>query len=126
MLSTKKFGFLSKQHIRHASEFDAVFKYGSRITDGSCFTFHYVKTERTYPRLGMVISKRNCALAVDRNWIKRTIREQFRLNQHSFPGIDLVVALRSSTHKISNQELHSCIEKLFSQLMKQCDGSSSS
>lgn len=122
MLSIKR--FLSKHHIRKAVEFDVVFKRGKRLND-SCFAFHILKTERDYPRLGMVISKRNCALAVNRNRIKRVIREQFRLNQHVLSSIDLVVALKSSIKKISDQEQGECVKKLFSQLMTQCVGSSS-
>lgn len=120
MLNTKR--FLSKHHIRKAAEFDVVFKCGERLID-SCFTFHYLKTGRDYPRLGMVIGKRNCALAVNRNRIKRVVREQFRLNQHSFSGIDLVVALKLPIKKMLDQEQSECIKKLFSQLAIHCDGS---
>lgn len=118
------FRFLSKHHIRKSTEFDAVFKQGTRL-GGRCFAFHFIKTEREYPRLGMVISKRNCALAVHRNRIKRIIREQFRLNQQSLSGIDLVVALKSPIKKISDQEQSECIKKLFLQLITHCDGSAS-
>lgn len=124
MLNTKTFGFLSKQHIRHASEFDAVFKRGKRVSSG-CFVLCYLMMERNYSRLGMVIGKKNCALAVNRNRIKRMIRERFRLTQHVLLGVDLVVLLKSSTKKIRDQEQDECIEKLFSQLVVHCSGSSS-
>lgn len=124
MLNTKTAGFASKQHIRHASEFDAVFKHGKRVSSG-CFVLHYLVVERDYPRLGMVVSKRNCALAVNRNRIKRIIREQFRLKQYTLPGIDLVVLLKSSTKKIRDQEQTEWLEKLFSELIVRCSGSSS-
>ena len=116
------FRFLSKHHIRQASEFDAVFKQGKRIV-ADCFAFYFIKTERDYPRLGMVISKRNCALAVNRNRIKRVIREQFRLNQHLISTVDLVVTLKSPLKKMSDEEQGECIKKLFSQLTTYCDGS---
>lgn len=124
MLNTKAFGFLSKQHIRHASEFDAIFKRGKRVSSG-CFVLRYLKIERDYSRLGMVISKRQCALAVNRNRIKRVIREQFRLKQHALQGIDLVVLLKSSTKKIRDQEQAEWLEKLFSQLIVHCSSCSS-
>jgi ribonuclease P protein component len=118
------FNFLSKHHIRVAPDFDAVFKRGTRLTD-RCVALYFLKTQRDYPRLGMVISKRNCARAVDRNRIKRLIREQFRLNQHVISAVDVVVSLRSSSNNVSDQELSECIKKLFSQFIAQCDGSSS-
>jgi len=110
--------------IRHPSEFDAVFKRGSRFL-GDCFALHYLKMERDYPRLGMVISKRNCRLAVHRNRMKRLIREHFRLNQQQLPGFDFVVLLKSSSEKMSDLELKRCVEKLFTELMARCSGSSS-
>jgi ribonuclease P protein component len=108
--------------IRHQSEFDAVFKRGSRFLS-DCFALHYLKMDRDYPRLGMVISKRNCRLAVHRNRLKRLIREHFRLNRAKLPGFDFVVLLKSSTEKMSDLERVSCIENLFSELMARVSGS---
>lgn len=42
-------------------------------------------------RLGLVIGKKKAKRAVDRNAIKRRIREQFRQRQHQFPCLDIVV-----------------------------------
>lgn len=118
------FRLLSKQRIRQAVEFDKVFKRGKRLAD-RCFAFHYLMMNRDYPRLGIIVSKKNCALAVDRNRIKRIVREQFRLNQPAIPSVDLVVLLKSSLKNISEQEQQECVKKLFSQLMTQRDGFSS-
>lgn len=115
MLSTK---------IRHPSEFNAVFKRGSRFLS-DCFALHYLKIEQDNPRLGMVISKRNCRLAVHRNRMKRLIREHFRLNQQQLSNFDFVVLLKSSSEKMSDLELKQCVENLFTQLMARCSGSSS-
>ena len=116
------FKVLSRQHIRQQAEFGAVFKRAKRLAV-SPFVFNYVVTDRTYPRLGMVINKRNCKLAVDLNRIKRIIREQFRLHQHQLSGIDLVVALQSLLDKLSDQERIACIQKLFTQLVALCEKS---
>ncbi|EKD77940.1 MAG: Ribonuclease P protein component [uncultured bacterium] len=116
--------FLSKHPIRHAAEFDVVFKLGKRFSS-ACFVLIGLRTDRGYPRLGMVINKKNCALSVDRNRIKRVIREKFRLSQHLLLSVDVIVQLRSSSEKISDQEQNECLEKLFSQLIAHCDGSSS-
>lgn len=42
-------------------------------------------------RLGISISKKKIARAVDRNRLKRLIRESFRLNRLDLPHIDLIV-----------------------------------
>lgn len=121
MFKAKPFGFLSKHHIRKAAEFNVVIQRGKRLTL-SCLAFYFLKNDRDYPRLGMIVNKRNCPLAVNRNRIKRVIREHFRLTQQDSMGFDLVLMLRSSVEKISDQELRSCLEKLFSQFKTLCDG----
>ena len=46
-----------------------------------------------YPRLGMVVAKRLLARAVDRNRVKRCVRESFRLALPELPACDFVVRL---------------------------------
>ncbi len=46
-----------------------------------------------YPRLGMIIAKRLLARAVDRNRVKRCIRESFRQVLPELPACDFVVRL---------------------------------
>ena len=46
-----------------------------------------------YPRLGMIIAKRLLARAVDRNRVKRCVRESFRLVLPELPACDFVVRL---------------------------------
>ncbi len=47
-----------------------------------------------YPRLGMVVAKRNARRAVDRNTIKRMIRESFRTRKAGLEASDYVVILK--------------------------------
>lgn len=46
------------------------------------------------PRLGLVIGKRVSPRAVDRNRMRRIIREAFRLNAGELPALDIVVMQR--------------------------------
>jgi ribonuclease P protein component len=43
------------------------------------------------PRLGILISRRHAAAAVDRNRIKRCIREAFRLEQENLGSLELLI-----------------------------------
>jgi ribonuclease P protein component len=45
-------------------------------------------------RLGVVVGKRVAALAVDRNYLKRLVRETFRHHQRELAGFDLLVRPR--------------------------------
>lgn len=46
-----------------------------------------------HPRLGMVVAKRVLARAVDRNRVKRCVRESFRQVMAGLPACDFVVRL---------------------------------
>ena len=46
-----------------------------------------------HPRLGMIVAKRLLARAVDRNRVKRCIRESFRQVLPELPACDFVVRL---------------------------------
>ena len=46
------------------------------------------------PRLGIVVAKKNIKFAVDRNRVKRVVRETFRLNQQVIQDLDVVFLAR--------------------------------
>lgn len=54
-------------------------------------------------RLGIVVAKRNVRLAVNRNRLKRLIREAFRQQQHCLPGLDVVVVVRKDFAAQANE-----------------------
>jgi ribonuclease P protein component len=43
------------------------------------------------PRLGVLVSRKHAARAIERNRIKRCIREAFRLEQEHLRGVDILV-----------------------------------
>ena len=47
----------------------------------------------TEARLGLVVAKKLLKRAVDRNKVKRVVREQFRLRRAGLPAVDLVIRL---------------------------------
>ena len=71
----------------------------------SVFALRRIKSQQTvqlwqkpnklgYPRLGIVVAKKTDRRAVRRNYMKRVLREWFRLNRHRMPGSDLVIRVR--------------------------------
>lgn len=79
------------------------------------------KNGLNHPRLGLVIAKKNVRHAVQRNRVKRIIRESFRLHQHQLPAIDMIILARSGLDNFSNPELHAEIAKLWIRLLKKID-----
>ena len=69
--------------------------------------------EFEHPRLGLAVPKKQVKLAVDRNKIKRVLRENFRLNQHDLPAIDMVVMVKSGIDKLDNKEINQQLSKIW-------------
>ena len=68
---------------------------GRRLA-GRKMTIHWRPTELDAPRLGMNIAKRFLPRAVDRNRVKRLLREELRIGAASrLGGVDVVVSLRA-------------------------------
>lgn len=70
----------------------------------------------TYPRLGLVIGKKSVKLAVQRNRIKRQIRETFRLNQHTLNNYDMVIVARKGLADLQNDQLQKQLVKIWKSL----------
>lgn len=77
--------------------------------------------ELGWPRLGLVIGKKNIRLAVQRNRAKRLIRESFRLRQQAIPALDIVVLARRGLDKQNNSQLHAELNTLWDKLLKRAN-----
>jgi len=120
-----KFGRASR--LIRKSEFNAVFGgRNTRVSDGN-FTILAVKRaevpdfeaaqEIPVARLGLAISKKRAKRAVDRNRIKRVIRESFRTNVTTVSGFDIVVMNRDAAVSTSSSDLAGSLERLWHKLV---------
>lgn len=73
-----------------------------------------------YARLGLAVSKRKARLAVQRNRLKRLIRESFRVNQQRLSGLDIVVIPRSLANGAGSAALRASLEALWNRVERQC------
>ncbi len=104
-----------QNRIKQHSEFSAVFD--RRLKRVSQFFVLYQKdNESNHVRIGVVASKKQVRRAVDRNRIKRLVKESVRLNQFLLAGADLVVVVRHKAVTATNTELYQCLSKLVKQL----------
>ncbi len=75
-----------------------------------------------HPRLGLVIAKKNVRKAVQRNRVKRIIRESFRSGQAALAdggrGIDAIVLARAGLDRLDNNVLHELLDQLWRQLQR--------
>ncbi len=136
-----KHSFNSARRLKKPSEFSTVYQHNQTRVKGQYFivlAFSHVKRfedfdnvgtsdiipalsrEGVTARVGAVVSKKVSKLAVQRNRIKRLIREQFRKKQHP-SGFDFVVIAMPKAARAENQQLINELNYLWKKLHKRCD-----
>ena len=69
-------------------------------------------------RLGLVIAKKNVRLAVQRNRIKRVVREVFRTLPAGQQPMDVIVLARRGMGQLDNAELSSILRQQWQKLVR--------
>jgi ribonuclease P protein component len=105
------------------AEFKRVFAKPERSSD-KYFTVLATPSTLTHPRLGLAIAKKSVRRAVDRNKIKRSARESFRLQQHEIIPLDFVVMARREAAVENSKVLQASLDKHWLKLIKRCAPSS--
>ncbi len=60
---------------------------------------HYMPNSLGYPRLGLVVGKKTAKRAVQRNYMKRTLRELFRQERTTLGAVDILIRpLKAYSH----------------------------
>lgn len=85
-----RFGFAEDRRLSSSEDFERLLREGRRETI-SGFTFYYARRRDGSPRLGILVSRRHAKKAIERNSLKRCIREAFRLEQGRMAAIDVLV-----------------------------------
>lgn len=77
----------------------------------------------TLARLGMVTAKKVAPRAVDRNRVKRIVREVFRLWRPRLSGLDVVVRLRRCPARDQGPGARRELERFLAELAQQAPAS---
>ena len=97
-------GFSKSVRLLGPAQFDPVFKKTAFKLSTSCLLI-LVGISDGRARLGVVVAKKHVKTAVQRNRVKRIIRESFRLRQAEFGTIDLVVLARQGLDQLDNRAI---------------------
>lgn len=73
-----------------------------------------------HARLGLAVGVKAAGNAVNRNRIKRVVRESFRQRQQELPAVDLVVNARPAAGKATNAEITASVVVLWSRIRERC------
>ncbi|HET6912274.1 MAG TPA: ribonuclease P protein component [Rhodanobacteraceae bacterium] len=90
---TTALGLPPSARLRRAADFAALRHAPGRL-DTRFFLIRYCTSEAGCARLGLAVSRRVSKRAVDRNRIKRNVRESFRHARVQMPAFDLLLIAR--------------------------------
>lgn len=112
---------LTKQaKIVKTDDFSSVFNLRKRIANKH-LVLRYRVNEINAPRLGLIVSKKTAKLAVQRNYMRRVLRELFRLNRYNLPLVDLVIQVQKPFAKPEFTEIKQEFEHLMQKLIARVD-----
>lgn len=110
ILNSKKLSFSRQQRLLNSNAYKRVFDDVAVKVGTKHIVVLATPNTEGYARLGLVVSKKNVRLAVNRNRVKRIVRESFRLKQSKLTAFDIVV--------IAKQGIDTQPESLWEQMEK--------
>lgn len=112
-----KYVFPSELRLKNKQQFKKIFHDAKRLT-GNYFTVFLKANALNHPRLAIIITKRSVRNAVDRNRLRRIIKESFRLHQYVVSGYDVLIIASKDINQLTNKELTQCLAKQWQRLHK--------
>lgn len=80
----KEFGYPRQEKLKQKTEISLLFDKGRWKTCGNIRIISLKDDSLSNQKIGVSVSKRNFKKAVDRNRVKRLLREAYRLNKDTF------------------------------------------
>ena len=117
--SQRTTGFPRSVRLLNSSDFQAIFKRPVVYSDRLFRVYGRAlknSTSGATSRLGLAISRKAASRAVDRNRIKRCVREAFRHLHHQLDeegSVEFIVMARPEAKMVDNAELQAAIIALF-------------
>ncbi|GAB3032691.1 MULTISPECIES: ribonuclease P protein component [Oleiagrimonas] len=110
-------GMPPSSRLRRAADFAALRKPTGRLSS-ECFRIRYRDNQVGFARLGQAVSRRVSKRAVDRNRIKRIVRESFRLARAQMPHVDVLIIANPAAAAASRADLRADLDRLWQRLQR--------
>lgn len=108
--------FDKSRRLLKAADFQKVFDKSQFRVSERYFLFLAIQNSTDKARLGLVVGKKAIRHAVQRNRIKRVVRETFRTNESGFPSIDIIFLARRGLDEISGAEFAKTLNRALQSL----------
>jgi ribonuclease P protein component len=108
--------------LSRSADFDRVFRSGRSHACREFVLYLFPRGETSEPRLGLSVS-RKVGGAVERNRVKRVLREAFALESDRLPpGTDAVVVARRDAHALAEGEGLAGVRRALGELIDRAGG----
>ena len=113
--SARKEGYSRRHRFAARGSFGPVLR-GSRKVRGQLAVIHVAPGRLPASRLGVALTRKLVPSSVDRNYVKRALREAFRRHPVKHAGLDCVVMLRGRFEPARAEALVAEVRTLLDQL----------
>lgn len=103
--------FGRRYRLLKADEYSSVFAF-RRSKSNAFFQIYWRQSELAHPRIGLIVAKKTAKKAHERNYIKRTVREWFRLNKSNLKNFDYIVRSKQKFEPEQQKEAIHSLESL--------------
>jgi ribonuclease P protein component len=115
-----RFSFTKADRILKRSEFIALSKLGQRVQNTD-FIAYFLPAQHNQSRLGVTVTKK-VGQAVERNRIKRLVRECFRLHRHGLSGNwDISIIAKRQSAGITSERVFRSVQNIFDRISRYDD-----
>jgi ribonuclease P protein component len=107
--------------LKKTDEFSSVFSFRKRISS-HFFVVHYKPNDAKLMRVGFVVAKKVAKHAVDRNYMRRVLREVCRHNLMVRPEADAVIQIHKKFVHQDFSQVKQELNQIFDKIQKRLNG----